>query len=100
MICLAPYPPQEYDIQFPYKILEYWACKKPIITTKTVATEKYVSNEEDGLLIEFDRYNLSSSIRRLFLDKELRQRLGSKGYNKSRNFTWDDLRHKFESVLL
>ena len=88
-ICLAPYPKDVFNIQLPYKILEYMACQKPVITTDTLATRKYFKNNVNALITKFNKKDLSEAISTLIENKKLRERISNEGFKVSKKFRWN-----------
>lgn len=88
-ICLAQYPPDIFDIQLPYKTLEYMACKKPVITTETIATKKYFKDKENVILTKFNEKSLADGIMLLIKNRNLREKISKNGYKLSKNFRWE-----------
>jgi len=88
-ICLAQYPKEEFNIQLPFKTLEYIACKKPVITTITKSTKKYFENNKNILMVNFNSEELANAIIRLIKDKKLRQKIAKEGLDLSKNFRWE-----------
>ncbi len=93
-ICIASYPKKGYDIQFPFKIFEYMACRKPVITTKTKSTSKYLINGRDAILINFKEEDIADSILNLCSNKELRDSLAMNGEKLIEKFKWEDVSQK------
>jgi glycosyltransferase involved in cell wall biosynthesis len=85
----------------PVKCLEYMACKKPLITTPI--SHDIIKNNDVGLLLrrDFKKKELIDNLIMLIEDKNLRMKLGERGYKKiSQNFIWDDLMRNFNKDLL
>lgn len=98
-ICLAMYPKKEYDIQFPFKIFEYMACRKPVITTNTTSTSRYLMHDKDAILIEFKEKDITDSIMKLWNDKNLRDNLVTNGEIFVEKFKWDDVYSKIVQTI-
>jgi len=97
LICLAPYPPEDYDIQLPYKVLEYAACAKPIVTTCTTATQHYLKGR--AVMTRFDKGDLAKGIISLLENEKMRRELGASALEISNRFSWDCVIHKIEKEL-
>lgn len=82
--------------------LEAWAARKPVIGARIGAIPTVVDEGKDGLLIEHrNTKDLVQAIRTLLNNRELRQQLGTAGYQKvSQNFTWNIVADKFREVYV
>jgi glycosyltransferase involved in cell wall biosynthesis len=98
-VCLAQYPPELYDIQLPYKTFEYMACKRPVITTRTLSTSKYFRDGEDALLTKFNAMDMAMAINKLFSDSALRRKLSEGALRKSKEFNWPSVFKKISAGL-
>lgn len=80
--------------------LEAWACKKPVIGMNIGAVRSVISNGVDGLLAEAGNKNdLAIQILKLAGDKNLRSKMGERGYEKViNNYTWDIIMKKFNGI--
>ncbi|MFD2206068.1 glycosyltransferase [Kiloniella antarctica] len=68
-------------------MIEAWATKTPLITTRTAGPEEMATHNEDALMVEVDNYTeLAQAITRVMDDKDLAARLvtaGWESYQKS-----------------
>ncbi|MBM2825995.1 MAG: glycosyl transferase group 1, partial [Dehalococcoidia bacterium] len=80
--------------------LEAWGHKKPVIGARAGGVPEVISNEEDGLLVEFgDVPALADAVESLLKDEEKRIRLGLRGYEKlMTHYTWDKVYCKMWDV--
>lgn len=78
----------------PIKLLEYWACKLPVIATRTVELESHKAR-----LVFATEEDLSKQILKLFKDKKRMHDLGLKGYDFVRKNTWEKKTSLIEEVL-
>ena len=80
--------------------LEAWSCRKPVIGVNIGAIRSVISNENDGLLFEPENVDdLAHKILRLLGDKNMRDKFGENGYNKTaKNYTWPVVTKKYREV--
>ncbi len=84
---------------------EAMACGLPVIVSAAAGVSEIVTNDVDGMVLDdpTDAITLATMIRRLYEDKELRNRLGNKACETARRYTWDrngsDLAVIFEEIL-
>ncbi len=64
------------EIGTPFKLVEYMAAGRAIVTFKTPSTAELISDGREGILCSEGAQSLESAIRRLLLDVSLRQSLG------------------------
>jgi len=98
-ICLSQYPPEDYDIQFPIKIFEYQAAGRPVITTDTTATRKYLKNKHDALMTKFDSKELALAIEELFSNRRLREKISKNGLKIAKRFGWEDIVARIRKIV-
>lgn len=68
--------------------LESMSCKTAVITSNVSSIPEVV--EDAALLINpFDAEELKESIEKLIVDEKLRDEIAEKGYEHSKNFSWD-----------
>jgi glycosyltransferase involved in cell wall biosynthesis len=83
------------DEPCPVKLLEYMACEKPVISSRTV------SMMPDKVLYASDSEEYKRRIVELYENKELRTKLGKEGRKfVEQNHSWEKLAKDIESVLL
>ncbi|HXM12460.1 MAG TPA: glycosyltransferase family 4 protein [Terriglobales bacterium] len=84
---------------------EAMACGLPVIVSAAAGVSEIVSDDVDAMVLDdpTDVDKLATMIRRLYEDKELRNRLGSKARETARRYTWDrngrDLAVILEEIL-
>lgn len=88
----------------PTKILEYFACGKPVLSTPLHGTKELLSHEEVGIVYSTSE-EFVETLSSLLLDKTKLQEFGKKGYAYVRkNHDWesisDVLLKKFESLVI
>jgi len=77
----------------------------PVIVSAAAGVSEIVTNDVDGMVLDdpMDATQLAAMIRRLYEDKEFRNRLGDKACETARRYTWDrngrDLAEIFEEIL-
>jgi glycosyltransferase involved in cell wall biosynthesis len=84
---------------------EAMACGLPVIVSSAAGVSEIVTDDVDAMVLDdpTDADKLATMIRRLYEDKELRNRLGSKARETARRYTWDrngrDLAVILEEIL-
>jgi glycosyltransferase involved in cell wall biosynthesis len=84
---------------------EAMACGLPVIVSLAAGVSEIVTDDVDGMVLDdpTDVDKLAKLIRRLYEDKELRNRLGNKACETARGYTWDrngrDLAVILEEIL-
>ncbi|HEX2914663.1 MAG TPA: glycosyltransferase family 4 protein [Chloroflexia bacterium] len=70
--------------------LEAWLCGKPVIGARAGGVPAVISDEVDGLLVNFGAVDdLAAKIKLLLEDRALADRMGQSGYEKVlANYTW------------
>jgi len=84
--------------------VEAMAHKMPIVATNVAAIPDFVTNGENGFLLELDDIEgLADALVKLLRDPELCRRMGERSYAVSRTYTWDNtgeiMRNTIEQVL-
>ena len=73
--------PSQWELS-PLVPLESFAFKKPVISTRSHGIPFTVQDDKNGILVEPDNsLQLADAIKKLFLDEDLKNRLGSYGYD-------------------
>jgi glycosyltransferase involved in cell wall biosynthesis len=85
-------------------ILEAFAAGKPMIGARSGGVPELVQDERNGLLVDQgDVEGLYRAMRRLLLDRELRERFGAEARKTAQNMSWentvDRLEHIYQKVL-
>ena len=71
-------------------LLEAQATAKPVVAFNVSGIKETVLNNETGLLVKLDSYELAQAMLNLLSDKSLRDKMGSRGRNFVLNkFSWD-----------
>lgn len=84
---------------------EAMACGLPVIVSAAAGVSEIVTDDVDAMVLDdpTDVDKLATMIRRLYEDKELRNRLGNKACETARRYTWDrngrDLAVILEEIL-
>ena len=80
-------------------LLEAMAAKKPVVTTRVGGIPEVVVDGETGILVPpRDIVALANALEKLIIDNELRYRMGMKGYERARLFTWDEVARKIMGI--
>ena len=78
---------------------EAMACRLPVICTAS-GTRDFAIHEKTALIVSFSHpWFLAKQIKRLVDDPSLRRRLADAGYQKIREFTWDSLAGRLETIF-
>ena len=84
---------------------EAMACGLPVIVSAAAGVSEIVTDDVDGMVLDdpTDATKLATKIRRVYEDKEFRNRLGDKASETARRYTWGrnghDLALIFEEIL-
>jgi glycosyltransferase involved in cell wall biosynthesis len=84
---------------------EAMACGLPVIVSAAAGVSEIVTHGVDGLILDDpkDAAGLAAMIRRLYEDKEFRERLGERAGRTMRQYTWEsngrELAAIFEEIL-
>lgn len=84
---------------------EAMACGIPVIMSSRAGVSAFISPGVDGFVLEdpADATSLASMIRRLYEDRELRERVGAKAAETARQFSWEqnarDIAAIFQQVI-
>lgn len=83
-VCVAPGAAElspKPTALFPTKLLEYMACRRPVIAPRRGTVSAFMEDEKHGLLFEpGDPDDLAAQILRLLDSSELQERVASAGY--------------------
>ena len=72
--------PSNWELS-PLVPLESFAFKRPVISTNTHGIPFTVKHNENGILVESENpQQLAEAIKKMFLDEDLRNKLGNSGY--------------------
>jgi len=84
----------------PYKVYEYMACGLPVITTRTLYSERIIQNGVNGLLIKSsDIEELYSKVIRLIENSDLRGSMGKLARKTVLKYTWEKEAKNLLSVI-
>jgi len=96
--CLAAlYIPYDED-SYGYASLEAHHSKKAVITcTDSGGTEELILNGKNGLILEPDPKILAESFDKLYIDRQLAEKMGNYGFNRvtELGITWDNVIKSF-----
>ncbi len=87
----------------PLKLREYMACGRPVIVPRTGELRHFISDGEDGLLVEpGDVSTLVAAVRRLYEHPDLRASMGAEARSKMvREGSWErQVQRTFEALRL
>ena len=81
--------------------LEAMACGTPVVTSDLEAIRAYITNKENGLLVEpGDTVAISNAISRLLDSTELRAALGERGRETALEFSWEQQASRLEEFCI
>jgi glycosyltransferase involved in cell wall biosynthesis len=79
-------------------VFQAMALKLPIITTVNSGT--ILKHGDSCEIVEVgDRKALVNSMDKLFRDREYRQKIADNGYALSKNYSWEDYKHRLAKIL-
>ncbi len=71
------------EIGTPYKLIEYMAAGRAIVTHKTPAVDDLIADGIEGMVCEPRRQDLTNALQSLIDNKDLRRRLGARAREKA-----------------
>ncbi|MBU0597478.1 glycosyltransferase family 4 protein [Patescibacteria group bacterium] len=75
--------------------LEAMSLKKPFICTASTGIAEYITNDQQGYIIDPDNQNqLLEKLTLLINDKQQREKMGQAGYLTAQTLTWDKIINK------
>ncbi|HEY3357609.1 MAG TPA: glycosyltransferase family 4 protein [Polyangia bacterium] len=87
-VCVAPHAADEHDrplSSYPTKVLEYLACRRPVVAPRRAAVAELMKEGQEGLMFTpGDVRDLAAKVLVLLGDPELRARLAEAGYRAAR----------------
>jgi hypothetical protein len=87
-LCVAPHASDETDrplSSYPTKVLEYMACRRPVVAPRRPAVAELMREGQEGLMFEAGNVrDLAAKILVLLGDPELRANLAEAGYRAAR----------------
>ncbi len=98
-VCLIPRTAtRDSDRSLPLKLFEYMACRKPVISTPLAGVREAVG---DRVLYAQEGGEFAGRITELYLDEDLRGRLGIEGSEfVRRNYAWEQICRRLEGALI
>lgn len=88
-VAVAPYPSIDDFYFSPLKLYEYLACGVPVVASRIGQIDSALCHGENALLVAPGSVaEFYEALNRLYLDKALRNRLGSSGFDSVRGQTW------------
>lgn len=70
------------EIGTPYKLLEYMAAGKAVVTHDTPSTRELITNSVDGILCSSDQHSLTAAVQNLAASPVMRAKLGTNARNR------------------
>jgi glycosyltransferase involved in cell wall biosynthesis len=102
-VCVDSFPDEPYyAAAHPLKLLEYGACKKPIVASSVHETKNLIKHGYYGLLAEpGNSKEFSDHILTLINDNNLREKISLEFYNHvKKNYEWKKIAKDLENFLL
>lgn len=81
----------------PLKLFEYFACEKPVISSKIGPIE---SNFSDCVLFASNFKDYIDNINLLYENEQLKTELGKKGRSISEEYSWEKITKELEKILI
>jgi glycosyltransferase involved in cell wall biosynthesis len=96
-ICLIPFKINRItDRVSPIKLFEYWAMRKPVISTRFYEVRKIA----EGKVVFVDNFDdLRDAILHLKKDSALRERIAEAGFREVENYDWTKLGQKYRVLV-
>ena len=96
-VCLIPFTVDRVTNRVsPVKLFEYWALKKPVISTPVYEIKRIAG---DRVLYINNSKELIDTIKKLKYNKELRLRMGEEGYKEVKNYGWAELGKMYVEII-
>jgi len=84
----------------PKQVLEAWASGVPVISTKVGMIPDIAKDEEDILLAEVESVEqIVNKARKIIEDKNLTQKIVTKGLMKVQNYSWEKITQKYYTKI-
>jgi glycosyltransferase involved in cell wall biosynthesis len=79
-------------------VMEAAACGVPAVAFRVGGLEESIEDGRTGLLVD-DKEAFTEALRRLLLDRALRERLGAEAARRARAYSWERTAERFDVVL-
>jgi glycosyltransferase involved in cell wall biosynthesis len=79
-------------------VMEAAACGVPAVAFRVGGLEESIEDGRTGLLVD-DEEAFTEALRRLLLDRALRERLGAEAARRARAYSWERTAERFDVVL-
>lgn len=101
-VCLVILPNKiSGRIRLTLRVLEYWACNRPIIGASLDAIKEVVKDGENGLLYEAENpKSLSEKMIMIYKDKEMYEKLKRNGYQTVQEFESKKQGDKLADIII
>lgn len=80
-----------YDVQPPFKTIEYLACGLPVIATNTKGNRFFIKNGENGLLVGDDPESISEAIVSIVKNPKLRAKMIKNARKSVESYNWQNI---------
>lgn len=91
-VAIAPYPAVQRFYSSPLKLYEYMAAGLPVVASRIGQVAETIEDGVTGLLVPPGNSSLfASALVRLYMQPDLRRRLGSAARNAVQDHTWDQV---------
>ena len=80
---------------------EAMACGMAVIVSSAAGVSEIITHESDGLILQdpLDASGLAGMIRRLYEDRDFRERLGENAHKTALQYTWDHNARELKAIL-
>lgn len=91
-LCLLSTEVRNYNYAYPIKVFEYLAAGVPTICTRTIGTERILTDGESGILVESGSTEaVMEAIDTLARDEYIRRRIASNARKEAGAYTWEEI---------
>ncbi|MEM4255204.1 MAG: glycosyltransferase [Candidatus Norongarragalinales archaeon] len=95
--CIIPFYKNELtDAVCPIKLFEYWALRKPVVSSRIAEVETIAGN---CVLYASSASEYANAVEKLLCDGRLSSKLGACGFAKAKNYDWNKLSTRFLKTL-
>ncbi|RME57228.1 glycosyltransferase [Candidatus Parcubacteria bacterium] len=100
-VCLCPFPRMMgTEFIYPIKVFEYMAFGKVVVATDLPGTRRIIENEKNGFLVPPENPEaLVTTLSRLAMDADLRNRIGREAFISVRQYNWVRIHADFIKAL-